>query len=888
MAELPTGTVTFLFSDIEGSTRLLQTCGDRWPALLRRHHELLSGAFIEHRGVVVGTEGDSFFVVFRSPADAVRAAIDSQRALSDEGWPEDGRIQVRMGIHTGEGQLSGETYVGLDVHRAARIMSAGHGGQVLVSATTESLVRGSLPEDATLADLGVHRLKDLAATEQIFSIRAPGIADAFPPLRTIDVLPSSLPTPLTSFVGRDDEIRSVAALLEDHRLVTLTGPGGTGKTRLSLRVASEIADRFPDGTHFVALDGVSEVELVLPAIGQVLGLADPGREPLERLPAHIGDRRCLIVLDNLEQVVHAGPDLAELLRRTTELRLIVTSRSALRVYGEQEVPVAPLPVPEEGAVLGSDGGITDSPAVLLFVERARAVRPGFGVTEDNAAAIAEICRRLEGLPLAIELAAARIRILSPEAMLARISSTLELGAGGSRNLPERQQTLRGAIAWSYDLLDDRDREFFIALSVFIGGADLESIEAVIGVDDALEAIGSLLDKSLVRQQETEGDARFRMLETIREYAYERLLERGAADDLRRRHAEHYIDMAERLAAEVMGPRQKELLDRLDRERDNLRAAIASSIELGETTMALRALSAMWRFWQMRGYLVEGRERARRILALPDIDGDPLCLARAQEAAGGIAYWQGDFAAAREHYGVQLEIHRQHSSEADVANALYNRIMSFVIESQTPGGPPLVPEQASIDTNEALAIYRRLGDRSGEGRVLWAMMNNEILTRTGNYERIAELGRESLEIFTTANDRFMLAWTRYMLGIGENLRARPAEAHAHNVVALELFRETGDLSGYALVLDGLAVTAFRAGDRQRSMRLAGAANVIQTQGGAQLGRLNREWSDFYPEQLAKDPELGAVYEEGRRMSLEAAIELALEPYPIAVSEAAGGS
>ncbi|MCV0402497.1 MAG: adenylate/guanylate cyclase domain-containing protein [Chloroflexi bacterium] len=886
MSELPTGTVTFLFSDIEGSTRLLQTCGDRWPPLLRRHQELLGSAFREHRGIVVGTEGDSFFVVFSSPADALRAAIDAQRSLADESWPADGRIQVRMGIHTGDGQLSGDTYVGLDVHRAARIMSAGHGGQVLVSATTESLVRGSLPEDATLSDLGVHRLKDLAATEQIFSVRAPGIPDEFPPLRAVDVVPNTLPTPPTSFVGRDDEIREIAALLESHRLVTLTGPGGTGKTRLSLRVASEIADRFPDGTHFVPLDGVHEVELVLPAIGQVLGLADPGREPLERLPEHIGARRCLLVLDNLEQVVDAAPDLAELLRRTTELRLIVTSRSALRIYGEQEFPVPPLPVPETGAAAGSVGSIAESPAVLLFVERARAVRPGFGITEENAAAVAEICRRLEGLPLAIELAAARIRILSPEAMLARISSTLELGAGGARDLPERQQTLRGAIAWSHDLLDERDRAFFSSLAVFVGGADLESIDAVIGTDDALDAIGSLLDKSLLRQGESETDARFRMLETIREYAYERLVERGAADEMRRRHAEHYIDMAERLAAEIMGPRQKELLDRLDRERDNLRAAIASSIDLGETTMALRALAAMWRFWQMRGYLVEGRERARRILALPGTDADPLCLARAQEAAGGIAYWQGDFAAAREHYGVQLEVHRQLSSDVEVANALYNRIMSFVIESQSPGGGPIVAEQAMIDSEEALAIYRRIGDRLGEGRVLWSMMNYEILTRTGDWERIAELGSQSLEIFTAADDRFMLAWTRYMLGIGENLRGRPTEAHAHNVAALELFRETGDLSGYALVLDGLAVTAFRAGDRVRSMRLAGAANAIQTQGGAQLGRLNREWSDFFPEELVKDPELGPAYEEGRRMPLEAAIELGLESYPIPAGEGAG--
>ncbi|MGI8829419.1 MAG: ATP-binding protein [Candidatus Limnocylindria bacterium] len=878
MPDLPTGTVTFLFSDIEGSTRLLQACGDRWPPLLRRHQELLSAAFSAHDGQVVGTEGDSFFVVFRSPAAAVRAALDGQRALSEEAWPSDGEIRARIGIHTGDGVLSGDTYVGLDVHRAARIMGAGHGGQVLLSAATEALARPSLPDGATLVDLGSHRLKDLVAAERIFTLQAPGLPADFPALRSIDVRPSTLPTQLTSFVGRERELAEIRELLETHRLVTLTGPGGTGKTRLSLQVATDVMDRFPDGVHFVALAPIRELELVLPTIGQVLGLTDPGREPLQRLPEHIGDRRLLLVLDNLEQVVEAAPDIGELLRATANLHMIASSRSALRVYGEQEYPVAPLGLPESGSDAANLAA--ESPAVSLFVERARAVRPGFALTPENATAIVEICRRLEGLPLAIELAAARIRILSPEAMLARLTSTLDLGSGGARDLPERQQTLRGAIAWSYDILDERDSRFFMQFSVFVGGADLEDVDAIIGEADALDGIGSLLDKSLVRQLDDVGGARFRMLETIREFANERLVESGEADAVRRRHATHYVEMVESMAAEVMGARQKELLDRIEREHDNLRAAIAACIEFGETGLALRALAGLWRFWQMRGYLVEGRERARRILAMPGIDADPPCLARAEEAAGGIAYWQGDFAAAREHYGVALAIHREHSTESEIANALFNRIMSFVIERQTPDAPPVIPVEASEESEEALAIYRRIGDRPGEGRVLWAMMNNEILTRSGAHDRIEDLGRQCIEIFTAADDRFMLAWTRYTLGISDNLRERAVQAHAHNIEALELFRETGDLSGYALVLDALAATAFLAGHHPRSMRLAGAANAIQAQGGAQLGRLNREWSNFYPEKLAEDDaELRAAYEEGRQLPLEDAIELALAPYPI---------
>ncbi|MEO5986151.1 MAG: adenylate/guanylate cyclase domain-containing protein [Candidatus Limnocylindria bacterium] len=876
MSELPSGTVTFLFTDIEGSTRLLQACGDRWPMLLRRHEELLIDAFTRHGGLVVGTQGDSFFVVFREAAGALAGAVDGQRALAGEAWPNDGRISVRMGMHTGDALPVNDTYVGLDVHRAARIMDAGHGGQILASSTTASLVRQSLPDGFELADLGQHRLKDLAAPEQLFAVQVQGLASEFPPLRTIDAAPNNLPTQLTSFVGRDREVREICDLLSDHRLVTLTGPGGTGKTRLSIQAAAEVVDRFPAGAFFVPLALIREVELVLPTIAQTVGLSDPGRDPLQRLAEHLAGKRLLVVLDNLEQVVDAAHDIAEVLRLVPEMHMIATSRSALRIYGEQEYPVAPLSLPDP-KTLALDTTIAQFPAVALFVERARAVRPDFEITPENASAVAEICWRLEGLPLAIELAAARVRILSPSAMLSRLTSRLDLGVGGARDRSERQQTLRGAIAWSYDILDERERRFFTCFSVFAGGADLEDVEAVIGAEDAFDAIASLVDKSLVRQLDGgSAPARFRMLETIREYAHEQLVASGELENLRGRHASHFVELAEQLSAEVMSSRQKELLDRMEREHDNIRAAIATCLEHGDSDLALRVLPACWRFWQMRGYLVEGSERARRILALPGIDANSLARARAEEAAGGIAYWRGDFEAARSHYSEALRIHRGREDESEVANALYNRVMSYVVQSEDGGVPNIRPE-ADLDSEEALEIYRRLGDRSGEGRVLWAMLDNRILTRRADDEEVADLGRRCIEIFTATDDRFMLAWTNYMLGIDENLRHRPREALARNIEALGLFRETGDVSGYALVLDGFAVTAFIAGDVPRSLRLAGAANAIQAQGGATLGRLNREWSNFYPEQLTADPDLAAAFEEGKRMPIEDAIELALEPY-----------
>ena len=880
MRDLPTGTVTFLFSDIEGSTLLLQAFGERWPKLLERHHELLGAAFSRNAGEVVGTEGDSFFVVFRNATDALAGAIDAQRALTAEPWPPEGRIAVRMGIHTGDAMLANDTYVGLDVHRAARIMAAGHGGQILASSATESLVRQSLPSGVELVDLGVHRLKDLAASEQLFGLRAEGVPSDFPPLRSLDTATNNLPTQLTSFLGREREVSDICELLTTHRLVTLTGPGGTGKTRLSVQAAAEVMDRFPGGAYFVRLAPIREIELVLPTIAQTIGLADPGRNPVERLAEHVGDKRMLVVLDNLEQVVDAAGDIAELLRLVPGLHMIATSRSALRIYGEQEYPVGPLTLPDPRE-LPPDVSIARFPAVALFVERARAVRPDFQITMENASAVAEICWRLDGLPLALELAAARIRILSPEAMLSRLTSRLDLGAGGARDLPERQQTLRGAIAWSYDILDDTERRIFSRFSVFVGGAELEAIEAVIGEADALGVVGSLLDKSLLRQPEDgSGPARFRMLETIREYAGEQLVALGEADELRRRHAEYFAALAEEIAADVMGPRQKELLDRMERDHDNIRVAIAACIELGEGGLALRLLAACWRFWQMRGYLGEGRERARRILELPGIPDDTVERARAEEAAGGLAYWQGDFEDARQHYGLALGIHRARDDESEVANALYNRVMSFVVDNdEVDVGAPRIPPEADLDADEALAIYRRLGDRAGEGRVLWAKLDMRVITRSANEEEIEDLAKRCIEIFTAIDDRFMLAWTNYMLGIHDNLLRRPKAALERNLKALELFRASGDLSGYALVFDGFAVTAFLANDLPRSMRLAGAANSVQTQGGAILGRLNREWSEFFPERLVDTPELAAAYDEGLRMPIEEAIQLSIEPYSL---------
>ncbi|HEY8922204.1 MAG TPA: adenylate/guanylate cyclase domain-containing protein, partial [Candidatus Limnocylindria bacterium] len=486
MTEIPTGTVTFLFTDIEGSTRLAQDLGDAWPPLLERHRQIARAAWAEQRGVEIGTEGDSFFVVFTSAPQAVAAAVAAQRGLAAEAWPADGQVRSRMGLHTGEGVLSGGSYVGLDVHRAARIRSAGHGGQVLLSATTRALVEGALPDGVTLREMGEHRLKDLSRPERIWDLVIDGVRSDFPALSTLNAVPNNLPMQLTSFLGRQREIAEGRQLLIDGRLLTLTGPGGTGKTRLSLQIAADATDRFPDGIYFVPLGTISQSDLVLPTIAQAVGLVDPGPQALDRLVEHIGAKCFLLVLDNFEQVNDAAPQIAELLVRAPKISVLVTSRSPLRVSGEREYPVPPLGVPDPRHLPDLEQFSTYE-SVALFVERAMAVRPDFAVTSANAPAVAEICVRLDGLPLAIELAAARVRVLTPQAIMDRLGDRLKLLSGGSRDLPERQQTLRGAIAWSHDLLDEADQRVFARFAVFAGGATLDAVERVVfDADDSAD------------------------------------------------------------------------------------------------------------------------------------------------------------------------------------------------------------------------------------------------------------------------------------------------------------------------------------------------------------------------------------------------------------------
>ena len=519
MIDLPTGTVTLLFTDIEGSTRLVERLGNRYVQVLAVHQELLRAAFDQHHGHEVGTEGDGFFVAFGKASDAVAAAVTAQRALASQPWPDGVMLRVRMGLHTGEPIVVARDYAGLDVHCAARICSAGHGGQALLSQPTCELLGHDLPAGVELRDLGEHRLKDLTEPQRLFQVVIPGLPAEFPPLRTLGPRPDDLPTPLTRFIGRQRELAQACALLqrEETRLLTLTGPGGTGKTRLALEIAGGLVQAFPDGLAFVGLSAVHDPKLVVPTIAQALGISEaPGQSLLETLAEHVGDRRQLVVLDNFEQVLPAAAAVVELLVACPRLKALVTSRAALRVSGEQTFPVPPLSLPDQASAEPPDA--VSSEAVALFADRARAVDASFAVTDANAPLLVEICRRLDGLPLAIELAASRARLLSPQALLARLERRLQVLKGGARDLPARQQTLRATLDWSYDLLEPEERTLFARLAVFAGGCSMEAAEAVCGLEDDLDVLAgleALVDKNLLQPREgPDGGRRVVMLETF--------------------------------------------------------------------------------------------------------------------------------------------------------------------------------------------------------------------------------------------------------------------------------------------------------------------------------------------------------------------------------------
>lgn len=809
MRALPTGTVTFLFTDIEGSTQLLTALGSGYPHVLGKHHELMRTAIATEGGMEVSTDGDAFFVVFTDAPSAVRAALAAQRWLSTEPWAQAVSVRVRMGVHSGIGELLGDTYVGIDVHRAARIAAAGHGGQVLVSDATRALLGSGLPADVSLRDLGEHRLKDLPSAEHIFQLRADGLAAEFPPLRSLDARRGNLPDRVTSFVGRDAEIEQLSKLLERARLVTLTGPGGAGKTRLSIETARAVGDRFRDGTWFVPLAAVRDPELVLPAIAAVLGVKErTDRTPDEALAEHLSDRNALLVLDNLEQVVAAAPKLGPLLAAAPKVRVLTSSREVLRVTGEQEFPVPPLP--------------TD-PAVDLFLQRARQVRPDFDPGQDDVDVIRRVCERLDGLPLAIELAAARIRVLSPTQILERLSDRLRLLAGGDRDLSDRQRTLRGAIEWSHELLNANEQRFFRRFGVFAARPDFAAIEAVVDRDaaaDPLDLLTSLAEKSLIRRVEAAGEVRFAMLETIREYALERLAEAGEVQELRERHALYFAALAERAEPELLGTNPVRFFDSLEADHDEIRALTRWSLEANMPEVGIRACAAIWRFWQLRTHLAEGRARLTDLLAHPALAPRSAARAKALTALGGVAYWQSDMVLAGQCYEDALTLNRELGDSRAIAGSLYDLSFPLAFGGDSP--------RASGLQDEALARYAELGD--GKQVILVREAMAVVTLMAGDLAHAREIEEHVIEEYRRQNTPFKLSdglafLTAVYVRQGDLTAARRALAET-----VKISSRIGDKLLWAINLQMGAVVYLAEGRAEHAAVLCGAYDELQRTSG----------------------------------------------------------
>jgi predicted ATPase/class 3 adenylate cyclase/DNA-binding XRE family transcriptional regulator len=869
----PRGTVTMLFSDIEGSTRLLLQLGDRYADLLATHCQLLRTVFAGHHGYEVDTQGDAFFVAFARATEAVAAAIAMHRTLAAHPWPDGALVRIRIGLHTGEPRPMAAGYAGIDVHRAARICAAGHGGQVLVSESTATLVEPELPAGVTLSDLGRHRLKDLPLPERLFQLNIPDLPASFPALRSLDVRPNNLPIELSSFIGRDGEMGAVKQQLTRTRLLTLIGSGGVGKTRLALQVAAELLAQQADGVWLVDLGPITDPALVPQATAAVLGVREqPGRPLLEALIEALRTKQSLLVLDNCEHLVAACARLAHLLLQACpSLTIVVTSREMLGVAGEMayRVPSLTLPDQAQGQPLSE---LARYEAVRLFVERAVAMRPDFALTESNAATVADVCRRLDGIPLAIELAAARVRALSVEQLAARLDDRFRLLSGSSRTALPRQQTLKATIDWSFDLLSGAEQRALRRLAVFSGGCGLEAAEAICAEDDqeangVLELLTRLSDKSLVLVEEHEGESRYRLLETIRQYGRDRLVEAGEAVAVRDRHRDWALAVAECAEPLLWGREQERWLARLEVEHDNLRAALDWTIDTEQTETALRLTGALWKFWEVRGYLTEGRTWLARALG----QGSASSVARAKACAGAgvLARHQGDY----EHAGALLQeglaLCRAEHDRRGVAAALNN--LGIVARRQGEF------KRAQTLLAEGLELRRELGDEHG---IAGSLHNLGVLARhRGQYPSATTLLEECLAARRTLGDNQGIANTLNNLGNVARLQGDLERATTLLTEGLLLDRELMDPAGIAFGLDGLAAVACMRGAATRAAQLFGAADVLRERIGAPLSPIDRaEHHDAVADarRMVGDDAFAGAYAEGRALSLAAAVALASEP------------
>jgi predicted ATPase/class 3 adenylate cyclase len=790
MAAYPTGTVAFLFTDIEGSTRRWETRQQAMWAAVERHFELLEAAISAHGGVLFKTVGDAVQAAFPSVPDAIAAAVDGQTALCQTDWGDLGPLRVRMAIHVGEATPRDGDYLAPGLNRLARVLATGYGDQVLLTEAALAAAGPALAGEFTALDLGAHRLRDLLHAEHIYQLSGPGLAAEFPPLKSLDRHPHTLPAQPTALLGREAELAAVRALLQEDgvRLVTLTGPGGTGKTRLAIQIGAELIETFPDGVWFVPLAAITDPDLVIPAIAQPLGVRENPDQPLlTTLQEYLESRSALLVLDNFEQVTAAAPRVAALLAACANLKILTTSREPLRIAGEREFAVSPLtfPTPRQ-ARHHSPAELLGFSAIQLFVERAQSVKSDFALTDANGADIAAICQRLDGLPLAIELAAARVRELPPAQLLGRLENRLKLLTGGNRDLPARQQTLRAAIEWSHDLLNADEQRLFARLSVFAGGCALEAAEAVCAevgeaALDVLDGVDSLLQKSLLRRiDDPDGEPRFTMLESIREYGLERLEATGEADAVQQSHAAYFLAIAEEAEPNLTGPQQITWLDRLETEHDNFRAALGWAEHPSDAEARLRLAGALWRFWWMRGHLSEGRRWLNRTLAAA-AETSPTVRADALSGAGVLAEMQGDYERATQFNEEALKLRRQANDRPGIASSLTN--LGSVARIQG------AYDRAKASHEQALELWQELGDERGMTSSLYEL--GRLALNRGDYEAARELLKQCLDLSRTSGDKSAQGSVLESLGMLEFYMGDYEGASANYEESLALWRDLSD-------------------------------------------------------------------------------------------------
>jgi predicted ATPase/class 3 adenylate cyclase len=932
---LPSGTVTFLFTDIEGSTHLLQRLGAaRYGQALASVRRLLHAACTQHKGRAVDATGDSSFFAFAQAPDALAAAAQAQRALAAHAWQDEATVRIRMGLHTGTAQVVGDHYIGLDVHRAARIAVAGHGGQVLLSWATCVLVESEISEGTALRDLGEHRLKDLRRAERLFQVILPDLHSEFPPPNSLDAHLHNLPVQLTSFVGRERELAKLEPLVLSSHLLTLSGPGGIGKTRLALRLAADVLETFPGGVWLVELAPLGDPALLSHTVAAALGVQDqPGRPILDVLRDYLRAKSLLLILDNCEHLIDACAHLVEtLLRAAPSLRILASSREALGIAGETvyRVPSLPLPLPDRGQPRNLDA-LARNDCARLFVERAAATHPAFGLTTTNAPAIAEIGRRLDGIPLAIELAAACIKVLPPEQIVVGLDDRFRLLTGGRRTALPRHQTLLALIEWSHDLLSEPERVLLRRLSVFAGGWSLDAAQVVCGdgLDaEVLETLAHLVDKSLVDVEEpsTAIEGRYRLLETIRQYARAKLLASGEADWVRDRHVGYFIHFAEEAEPHLRRAEQLAWLDSVEREHDNLRTALGWALESGKSDRALELAGALSYFWLTRGNFGEGYKWLHEALVLSEREQSknlaagnhmptPSEKAHRAKALDGVAWAQFGTLGVKEaqaavEEGLRLwrelgdtwwtAVELEHEAlilalEGDFQTALVRLEEGVALARQLEDpwplatcliriGDALKPRGEAVAARpfleEGVALARTIGDK---------LLLSEGLRELGSlYFAVGDLtAAASLTAEALANGRAIGSMSHEFLGLYQLviiacLQSDPAKAHGHSVELWALGKETGAPFAAAFVLFSFGLAACFGGEPGKGVRLLAVAEKVLRQVGIDVLSAEADpTTKVYQQAMEKArARLGTAafdlaWVEGQHLTPEQALALATE-------------